>query len=383
MVALTGVSAALYGAMMATFAWAMGRRTSRPRPPADRAPRVSVLKPLAGCDDELEQNLESFARVDYPAFEILLGVAATSDPAFAAAARFVERNPALDTRVIVTDPRSATNPKVAQLVGLDRAATGDIYVISDSNVRVKPDYLWSLVAELSDDRVGLVSSLFAGAGEKTLGAALENLQICASTTPGIAALDAVGDPVSVGKSMAMRRRDLVRLGGFVPLGNVLAEDHALGRRFIDGGFIARTSLDAVENRNVACSVARTIDRHTRWAKMRRSLYPGPFVLEPLLTPVVVASIGLLVAPSKITAATLFGVCLGQSVCALLAVRLLRGHALPWRYAPLEVVRSYTTLLCWLCAFASRRIQWRGHPFVLQRGSIITPVADSPREGVVA
>src|ERR1700722_14012413 len=200
-VALTAASLTLYMTMMALFARGMLPRRRRPPAEFDRAPRVTIFKPLAGSDDDLEANLESFARIDYPSFEILFGVASREDPAYSLARRFFQRHPRLCAKVVVTDADAAINPKVAQLVGLERAATGDVYVISDSNVRVRPGYLWALVAELADERVGLVSSLFAGTGERTLGAALENLQICAHATPGLVALDSVTDrPLTVGKS---------------------------------------------------------------------------------------------------------------------------------------------------------------------------------------
>jgi ceramide glucosyltransferase len=293
------------------------------------------------------------------------------------ARRFAAQYPRLDVRIVVTDPNAATNPKVAQLVGLEPAATGEVYVISDSNVRVSPGYLWSLVSELADERVGMVWSLFAGTGERTLGAALENLQLCASTIPGLLALNAVTPrTLTVGKSMALRRRDLARLGGFSPVGDVLAEDHVLGRRFLDNGFAVRTSLDPVENRNVACSVVRTIERHTRWSKMRRALFPSGFMGEPVLNPIFVASIGLVAAPGEATAAMFAVACVVQTLSALFAVRLLRGHWLSWRYIPLELVRAYMALLCWLRACGSRRIEWRGHAFLLKRGTAIVPVAAS-------
>jgi ceramide glucosyltransferase len=372
-VATTAVSFALYATMLSLFARAIATRRGRTRPEVGRAPRVTIFKPLAGSDDDLDDNLDSFARIDYPSFEILFGVADTSDPAFAAARRFLARHPKIDARLVVTDRLAALNPKVAQLVGLERVATGEVYVISDSNVRVQPTYLWSLVAELEDKRVGMVTSLFAGTGERTLGAALENLQLCAATAPGLAAMDAVSRrPFTVGKSMAVRRRDLAVLGGFQPVGHVLAEDHVLGRRFLAAGLQLRTSFEVVENRNVDCTVGRTLERHTRWAKLRRSLNPAAFVAEPVLTPIIVASAGVVVAPSKLTAGVLAAVCLMQSACALLAVRLLRGRALAWWYAPLEIARSYVTLLCWGYACMSRRIAWRGHPFFLRRGSVIIP-----------
>ncbi|HEY1695780.1 MAG TPA: glycosyltransferase [Polyangiaceae bacterium] len=375
-VALTAASLALYSTMMILFARAMWSRRRRPKRAVDRAPRVTIFKPLAGRDDDLEDNLESFARIDYPSFEILLGVASAADPAYLVARRFVARHPRLGARIVLTEPDAAVNPKVAQLVGLERAATGEIYVISDSNVRVVPGYLWTLVAELADETVGMVTSLFAGTGERTLGAALENLQLCCHAAPGLVATDAVSSrPLTVGKSMAVRRRDLARLGGFNPVGDVLAEDYALGRRFLDAGFTARTSMDAVENRNVGCSVGRTLERHTRWSKMRRALSPLAFAFEPLMTPVVTASVGLALAPGEATAAILAATCVYQTSAALVAVRVLRGSWLPWRYLPLEIARSYVGLFCWVRACVSKRIDWRGHAFVMARGTRIVPVAN--------
>lgn len=382
-VALTAASLGLYLTMMFLFARglvarARGRTAIREHA---RAPRVTIFKPLAGTDDDLEANLESFARIDYPSFEILFGVASTDDPAFAQARRFVARHPRLEARVIVTDPDAATNPKVAQLVGLERVATGEVYVVSDSNVRVRPGYLWSLVGELSGEDVGMVTSVFAGTGEQTLGAALENLQICAHTSPGLVALDAVSDkPLTVGKSMAIRRRDLARLGGFLPVGGVLAEDYALGRRFFAAGLRARTSLDAVENRNVGCSVRRTLERHTRWSKMRRSLSPVAFAVEPIMTPIVIASAGFAMAPDKVTAVLLGGACVVQTAAAQIAVRALRGSWLSPRYLPLELVRSYVTLFCWARACMSRRIEWRGHAFTMRKGTEIVPVPAPSERG---
>jgi ceramide glucosyltransferase len=378
-VALTAASLALYSTMMLLFARGMLGRRERQRPDLDRAPRVTIFKPLAGRDDDLEANLESFARIDYPSFELLFGVASAEDPAYPLARKFIAQHRKLDARIVITDPDATINPKVAQLVGLEREATGDVYVVSDSNVRVQPEYLWNLVGQLADERVGMVTNLFAGTGERTVGAALENLQVCAHTAPGHVALDAVTDrPLTVGKSMAIRRRDLVRLGGFMPVGQVLAEDYALGRRFFDAGFVARTLFEPVENRNVGCSVARTLERHTRWCKMRRALSPVAFAIEPIMTPIVIASMGFVLAPDKVTAAVLGGTCVVQTAAAQIAVRALRGHWLPARYIPLELVRSYVTLLCWARACMSRRIEWRGHAFTMGRGTTIEPVVASER-----
>lgn len=378
-IALTGASVVLYGAMMSIFVVAMRRardrlresRRARAFAPNKAGPRVTVFKPLAGYDDDLEENLESFARLDYPDFEILIGVAAGADPALPLAHRFAARHRDLRIRIVSTDPDAARNPKVAQLLGLETVATGEIYVISDSNVRVEPDYLWPLVNELADDRVGIVSNVFAGTGEQTAGAAIENLQLCAATTAGIVAMGvATGRVLTVGKSMAVRRRSLGAIGGFRSVGEVLAEDHLLGRRFLEAGFEPRMCLSVVENRNVAGSIRRSFERHTRWAKLRRSLDPRAFAAEPILCPIVIASIAVAFSPSPLSAGLYAAIVIGQTACALTAMRVLRGHALRARYWPLEVVRSYVVLFCWIRACFSRRIDWRGHSFELGPGSVI-------------
>jgi ceramide glucosyltransferase len=374
--AVTVLSLALYGTMMALFVRGMRLRDVRGTARRD-GPKVSILKPLAGCDDELEENLESFVRLDYPSYEILLGVADRMDPAYGVARAFAARHPELDIRVVITDPNATMNPKTAQLVCLREMASGEVLVISDSNVRVSPTYLASMVSELSDPRVGMVWSVFTGNGERTLGAALENLQICASVVPGIVAFNSVTSrPMVVGKSMAFRAADLDATGGFRSVGAFLAEDHVLGRRFLDAGFLIRTSFDVVENRNTTCTVGGTVDRHTRWSKLRRAVVPQGFVFEPMMTPIVVATVALVAAPSIATAAGFAATCLAQTCVAMFAVRVARGRWLPWWYAPLEIVRSYAMLTCWLQACASRRIVWRGHPFTLQRGSVIVPLAAS-------
>ena len=373
----TAVSLSIYLTVMTSFVIAMKRKRRRPPVEMARAPRITIMKPLAGDDDELDENLESFARMDYPAFEILFGVASSDDPALPAARRFLARHPNIDAHIILTDPDDAVNPKVAQLITLNRRARGEIVVISDSNVRVSRDYLWSLARELSLPGVGLATNIFAGTGERTVGAALENLQLGTMIGPGVAAAALLSKrPFTVGKSMAMWRRELAKIGGFARVGDVLAEDHMLGRLFMEEGYGVRTSLEAVENRNVDCSVRRAIERHTRWAKMRRALAPTAFVFEPFLTPLFIASAVAAIEPTRPTIAAVLVTAIVQTVLAFASMRLLRGHAMRWYYAPLEIVRTGLVVLCWLRACASRRIRWRGHDFLVLRESRIVPARRS-------
>lgn len=343
---------------------------------------MSILKPLAGEDDELSRNLESFAAIAHPDFEILLGVASPDDPAAPIARAFMRRHPELRARLVVTDPRAAQNPKVSQLIGLAAQATGEILVVSDSNVRVTPDYLARLddAFVLSPERsagahpVGLVTSLFVGRGERSLGAALENLHLTTFVAPAVATSASFARPFTVGKSMAIAREALSAIGGFEAVGHVLAEDHLLGRRIGDAGFAVRVSFAPVENRNVDCDVSRTVERHTRWAKMRRAIAPVPFLLEPLADPLLLALLFLAVLPSA-TSALMFALLVPfKMATSAYSSWLLRGTTLPWRYLPLELIKSVVMFFCWARALVSLRIVWRGHPFALAADSRLMPLA---------
>jgi ceramide glucosyltransferase len=364
-----GVSAATFLTLRAACAWRLARERNRARTCA-ATPRVSILKPMTGNDDDLAANLASFAELDYPDYELLLGVPSAVDSAYAAARRFVEAFPHVEARIVLTGSVQALNPKVAQLIALEKCAHGAIVVISDSNVRAPRTYLQSLVAALYEPHVGLVSSVVVGTGETSLGAAVENLQLTGHVAPTIVGISAFGRAISVGKSMAMWRSRLALVGGFERVAGVLAEDHILGTEFERHGFFVRVCTDRIENRNVGCSVGRTFERHTRWAKLRRAIDPTAFALEPLLSPALVATCALLARPCALTGAILAFSLMVQMLAAVLTMRVLRGGPIRLRWAWIEIARTYAAGACWLSACATRRVQWRGHAFLLRPGSAI-------------
>jgi ceramide glucosyltransferase len=374
----TALSATLYAVAHTAFLAAMARKKALPL--LTVRPWVSILKPIAGADDDLRGNLASFADLDYPAYEILFGLASVDDPAVAVVQAFLAEHPTVSARIVWTTPASerTLNPKVAQLVDLTRAARGSVLVVSDANVRVGRTYLSSLVATLLQSGVGLVSSVIVGGGERTLGAALENAQLGAHVAPAVVAAHALAlRPATVGKSMAMRRADLVRVGGWESVADVLAEDDALAQRFDALGFSVEVCLEPIENHNRDTSVLRTIERHARWAKMRRALTPLCFAVEPLLSPLLVASVVGVLAPSAL-AAKLWGCALALQITgALLCFTLLRVKR-PWLLAALEPLRAAVIVLCWGMACLSRRVSWRGNVFTLEAGSKLVRVRSRPR-----
>ena len=98
----------------------------------------------------------------------------------------------------------------------------------------------------------------------------------------------------------------------------------------------------------------------------------PDWFEPLLSPVVTATLACLILPGKPSCLALLGAIVLQTACAFLSMRILRGQSMRWYWAPLELVRAYVLFFCWARACVSRRVSWRGHHFELARDSAIVP-----------
>jgi ceramide glucosyltransferase len=230
-----------------------------------------------------------------------------------------------------------------------------------------------MVACLEQEGVGLVSSLIAGTGGDTLGDALEATQLSGFVAPAVVTTALAGRAITIGKSLAMRRADLDDLGGWGAVGDVLAEDDVLGQLFRAAGFRVEVCLVPIENPNVGSSVRRTLERHARWAKMRRAIEPLAYVAEPLLSPGAMALMAFALHPCARTAKAWVLCCILQAFMATLSMRALRGDWPRWTTPLLEIVRIHLLFGCWLWGLVSSRVSWRGNDFRVTAGSRLVPV----------
>jgi ceramide glucosyltransferase len=345
---------------------------------------MSILKPLCGIDDRLEENLSSFATLDYRDYEVLLGVRNTSDPAWPVALAAVRRWPSR-FRVVVQQGEAGLNPKVNQLIGLARAARHDLLVVSDSNVRVEAGYLSGIAEAFGDPVVGLVTHPVAGVFERRLGSLFDNLHLAGSVAPGmVGAKRLAGQDVVVGKSMALRRADLDALGGFAAVKDVLAEDYVLGRwmgeRLGRRVAVARTPVMNVNERR---GLQDFYGRYARWSVMQRKAVGTPlFVAQVLLNPILLATLALPLLPGPAGLPLLLGVCLAKAAVDGANARLLRpgGFAVP----DLVLVPAKDLLfgVAWLHGLLSDEVVWRGHRLRVRRGTRLVPVRPRPQRPVL-
>src|SRR4029077_1547187 len=117
-------------------------------------PPVSILKAVRGVDHDAHENFASYCRLDYPEYELLFAMADRDDPVIPVIEKLQRDFP--DSRIaFVTDvPRIGENNKVNSLCRLVRQAKHNLIVMTDSDVRVKPDYLRAVVAPFHDLSVG-------------------------------------------------------------------------------------------------------------------------------------------------------------------------------------------------------------------------------------
>ncbi|SEU06587.1 ceramide glucosyltransferase [Stigmatella erecta] len=339
-------------------------------------PGISILKPLCGVDDDLEANLEQFATLDYPRYEVILGVKDRTDPAHALARAAVARWPHV-MKLAIQEGEPGLNPKVNQLITLSAEARYDLWVISDSNVRVSPGYLQEIADGFEDPETGCVTHPIAGIGERTVGSLMDNLHLASSAAAGvITAKHLAGKDIVVGKSMALRREDVEALGGFFSVKDVLAEDFVIGL-WITGKLgkrvvVARTPIFNVSLRK---RVGDFFKRYMRWSVIHHMSVSTPtYLAQGLLNPAPLALLAALLAPSPGTFALAGAVACLKALLDVAVLRLLRPEPVSWGALPVVFLKDALLFVAWCNGLFSRTVQWRGTRLRVLPGTRLAPEA---------
>ncbi len=238
------VTSTIYCLMVLAAAVRFGlRRQREERSAADFLPALSVLKPLHGTEPGMERNLETFFEQDYPApFELLFCARHETDDGLRLARRVGGRYPHVEARYVTCgEPMPKFhNAKVYSLEKLDSVARYELYVTSDADVRVAPDYLRKMVQNLKDPHVGLASCVYLGTLDKSrrarLSSQLDAVGKSVEMTSGVLVADMLeGTKFALGATMAVRKASFQQVGGFAELGQFYADDFVLGNRLAAQG----------------------------------------------------------------------------------------------------------------------------------------------------
>jgi ceramide glucosyltransferase len=370
-IALSGLAVSLLLYVVSVVGLAIARRTARRRGSGCFAPPVSIVKPLAGLDEGLEANLESYFQLDYPEFEIVFSFARAQDPALRVARAVADRHPEIPATFVVDPREPGSNSKVNRLSAGVRHARHCYLLLADGNVRVRPDFLGRAIAPFLRPSVGLVSHLFRGTGARSLGSRLETLYLNAVLQPATAAIAGVlGRPCVVGKSILIARHALEAIGGLDALQPYLAEDFVIGEEIARAGFEVVLSGDVIDTAERGKPLRTAWARQRRWILMRRRLAGFAYVSELFSAPL--PWFILLLLASRGEAGMIAAGALLLAARYALEIGCMGFLLRSWRIAdaPLLPARDLAVFALFWAGLLGRRTQWRGRPVVLGPRTLI-------------
>ena len=361
-------------------------------------PAISLFKPLHGDEEGLEANLRTFFEQDYLRYveraggapvengvsrvEVLFCARSEADEGLEIARRVAADYPEITTRFVTSGPPWAANAKVCSLAAMAKVATHDLWAISDSDVRVSPDYLRRIVVPFADEEVGCATCLYRGVVMKGgLWSQLEAVGMTVEMSSGVCA-DSLVEPVefALGPTMVMRRERVEEMGGFESIADYCADDFVLGNRIAKNGHKVLLSGHAIDHMVLQADFVESMKHQVRWMKSTRFSRPKGHLGTALTFGVpygVMAWAGALLLDMPVLAwCALLGSVLGRSVQAWVVGKYVVQEKRIWAAMILFPLRDLIGPLIWGLSYASNRIQWRGEIYELLDGGRMRRAAES-------
>ena len=338
-------------------------------------PGVTLYKPLHGMDYELEQNLLSFCDQDYPNFQIVFGVSSPDDAAVGIVLNVINACPDVDIELVINGQINGQNPKISNLINMDTAAKHDILIISDSDMRVKPDYIDRVMAGFNDDKTGVVTCLYKGTPAPDLASNLGAMFISQWFAPSALIPITFGDMQHCfGATMAVKRDNLNKIGGLQALVTNLADDYTLGRLIREAGLDIKLGDVVIENIVEENGLKSLILHELRWARTIRSVEPLGF-LSTFLTDAIPLSIilgvlfhyadyDLIWAVSPLVIAFCVRILLHFSTKVTFSSKQSLS---PWIIPIRDLLSFFIRILC----YTGRTVSWRNSELSVDKGGEIT------------
>jgi len=354
--------------------------------PKTLLPPVTILKPLHGMEAELEQNLESFFQQDYPDYEMIFGARDAGNPALQIAERVRSRYPHVKSRVVLSGPPTWPNAKVFSLQKMIAASTRSYFVISDSDVRVAPDFLRNTIPPLLDPKVGLITCMYRGIPASDFWSSLEALGLSVEMSSGVVVADMLeGMRFALGPAMAVRRDAIEAIGGIAATADYYSDDFELGNRIWGKGYKVVLSHHIVKNVLTPRSPIRTLGDQLRWMKSTRYSRPAGHLGTGLTFAMPSGLLGLVAGIGLGHSALGFSILAAAFVNRVIQSIVVgwgiaqdpRALALCWLYPWRDLLGSFM----WVASYTSRRFYWRGETYRFSKGGRIVPQQRSAESAV--
>ena len=361
------------------------RRQNKAQAAASFTPPISLLKPLDGSEPNLEAHLASFFDQDYPQFEILFCARLAADPGLETARRVAARYPQIPARFLSTGDETYINAKVSSLELMHAAARHDVFIISDSDVRVARNYIREVAAPFAEDKVGSVTCLYRGVADRGLWSKLEASGMSVEMTAGVLTANLLeGMKFALGPTMAVRRRCVDAMGGFGVLGPYCSDDFLLGANVAAQGETVVLSHHVIDHIILNLSFAASLRHQTRWMKSTRFSRPWGHLGTALTFSVPFGILSCLAAlamhrPVLGLSLLAYSILNRMILAALVGSTAVQEHRHLLRTVLLYPLRDLLGFCCWAASYFGSTILWRGRRYRLSRGGLMHPVGAQPAD----
>jgi ceramide glucosyltransferase len=364
------------------------RELRKSHPPGSAfTPPVSILKPVRGVDHQAYENFASFCRLDYPEYEIVFAVSDAGDPVIPIIERLRTDFSECSIRLITNVARTGTSDKVNNLCELVQIAKYDLLVMSDSDVRVEPDYLKQVIAPFADREVGAVTALYRSLSAGNLASNLDALGMYMDSAPAALVAKKIEGRLrfAFGWTMATSKKHLAEIGGWEMMGDYHSEDFELGKRIAQCGHRVAMMAKPVSMVFPKDSIKEYFRHELRWSialkSARPSGYWGLLFTQGLPWALVGAAVGLSIGSIPIAAAYLFAYLILRVALTWLTGMWGLGDRQLSKILWLVPVRDAISFIVWATGFFSEKVIWRGLEYRLRKGQLI-PIP-SIRDGLAA
>jgi len=335
-------------------------------------PPVSVLKPVHGTEPNLRENLESFFRQDYPDFELIFCARGEDDAALQIARQLSEKYPTVNVRFMTSGEPPWMNAKLYSLEKMWKQASHDLLVISDSDVRVSPDYLREIIKPFANPKVGMTTCIFRGLPAGGFWTDLEALGYSVEMTSGVVVADMLeGMKFALGPTMVVRCQCVEALHGFGFMADYCADDYILGQRIAESGMEVALSHHSIDHMVFHHSFISSMRHQVRWMRSTRFsrpkghlgtvlTYAAPFGVLGFLA-------GLASGHTKLGISLLVAAFLNRVIQSVLAGYFVAGDHKALTGAWLYPARDLLGAFLWVGSYVSANIDWRGEEYKLTTG----------------
>lgn len=343
--------------------------------PETSLPPVTILKPVHGMEEQLAANLESFFQQDYPLYEVIFGVRDLENPAAKVAEEVRARYPHVPSQIVISGAPQWPSAKVFSLDKMIAASTNSYFIISDSDVRVAPDFLRNTIPPLLEKKVGLITCMYRGVPAADFWSRLEALGLSVEMSSGVMVADMIeGMRFALGPAMAVRRDAVDAIGGIRAVADYYSDDFELGNRIWSKGYQVVLSHHLVDNVLTSRSPLRTLGDQLRWMKSTRYSRPAGHAGTGLTYAMPFGILGFAAA----TAIGHWGWGLGLLVLAC-ANRMIQSAVVGGSVARdsravwmcwLYPLRDLFGFIAWMLSYTSRDFYWRGELYRFGKGGRI-------------